>query len=111
SVWRILKLKNDLGLFEDPYRSLSEEAEEEKLLTEDNRSLAREVVSESAILLQNNKNVLPLKEDENILLTGPYGDEKALIGFWAIYGENADVVTLKEIGRASCREGGCIGMV
>lgn len=96
SVWRILKLKNDLGLFEDPYRSLSEEAEEEKLLTEDNRSLAREVVSESAILLQNNKNVLPLKEDENILLTGPYGDEKALIGFWAIYGENADVVTLKE---------------
>src|SRR5699024_558511 len=96
SVWRILKLKNDLGLFEDHYKSLSEEIEKEKLLTEDNRSLAREVASESAILLQNNDHVLPLKEDENILLAGPYGDEQALIGFWAVYGDAEDVVTLKE---------------
>src|SRR5699024_1080378 len=71
SVWRVLKLKNDLGLFEDPYKSLSEEKEKEKLLTEDNRALAREVASESAILLQNNEQVLPLKENENILLTSP----------------------------------------
>lgn len=96
SVWRVLKLKNDLGLFEEPYKLLSEEIEEEKLLTEDNRSLARKVVSESAILLQNNNQVLPLKEDENILLAGPYGDEKALIGFWAVYGDAEDVVTLKD---------------
>jgi len=97
SVWRVLKLKNDLGLFEDPFRSADEEREKDILLSDENRKLARDVSSESITLLQNNDNVLPLNEkEEKILLTGPYADSKSLIGFWAVHADSEDVVSLKE---------------
>lgn len=97
SVWRVLKLKNDLGLFEDPFRSADEKREKNTLLSDDNRKIARDVSSESITLLQNNQEVLPLNaKDEKILLTGPYGDSKSLIGFWAVHANKEDVVSLKE---------------
>ncbi|MGL9727169.1 beta-glucosidase BglX [Enterococcus sp. DIV0756] len=96
AVWRVLKLKNDLGLFEDPYRGSTVEQEQRTLLTEENRSLARKVTQESLVLLQNKNDLLPLKPNEDkILLVGPYGDEQDLIGLWAVHGKSSDVVSIR----------------
>lgn len=96
AVWRVLKLKNDLGLFEDPYRGSTVEQEEATLLTEANRNLSRKVAQESLVLLQNKDELLPLKQNEDkILLVGPYGDEQDLIGLWAVHGKSSDVISIK----------------
>lgn len=98
AVWRVLKLKNSLGLFEDPYRGTSKEKEEMNLLSDENRALSRKVASESVVLLQNKNNVLPLiPNQDKILLVGPYGDKQDLIGLWAVHGKTTDVTTLKEV--------------
>lgn len=97
SVYRVLKLKNDLGLFEDPYRGASSEKEKQVFLTEEKRRLAKKVSAESMVLLQNKHDVLPLKPNkEKVLLVGPYGDNQELIGLWAVHGKREDVVTIKK---------------
>ncbi|WP_439443009.1 beta-glucosidase BglX [Listeria aquatica] len=97
AVWRVLKLKNKLGLFEDPYRGASSEREQEMLLTEENRNLAYQVAAQSIVLLENKNHTLPLaKNHQKILLVGPYGDNQNLIGLWAIHGNTSDVITIKE---------------
>lgn len=96
AVWRVLKLKNTLGLFEDPYRGSMNVTEEATLLTKENKDLARKVAQESLVLLKNKDNLLPLKpDDQQILLVGPYGDEQDLIGLWAVHGKSEDVVSIK----------------
>ena len=97
SVYRVLKLKNDLGLFEDPYRGASQEKEQQVFLTAEKRQLAKKVASESMVLLQNKNDVLPLDAtQEKVLLVGPYGDNQELIGLWAVHGQGSDVVTIKK---------------
>ncbi|MDF7682980.1 beta-glucosidase BglX [Lactobacillus sp. ESL0679] len=92
---RILQLKNDLGLFENPYFGSSEIEEHEYTLSDDNRKLARKVADEAIVLLKNNHQVLPLSSNEKVALIGPYGDEKSLIGMWAVHGDIKDCVTIK----------------
>ncbi|WP_321387956.1 beta-glucosidase BglX [uncultured Enterococcus sp.] len=97
AVFRVLKLKNELGLFEDPFRGASEAKEKETLLKEDHRTLAKKVTAESVVLLKNKNNLLPLnpQADEKILLVGPYGDNQELIGLWAVHGQTSDTVSIK----------------
>ncbi|KAJ2705944.1 hypothetical protein FB645_002033 [Coemansia sp. IMI 203386] len=68
STARILQLKKDLGLFEQPYadRSLAE-----TVGSPQDVEAARDAVRESVTLLQNNNKALPLSTDENVLFVGP----------------------------------------
>lgn len=96
AVWRVLKLKNKLGLFENPFRGASEESEKELQCSVKSRELAREVVTKATVLLKNKNDILPIRsKSKKIALIGPYADSKDLIGLWAIHGDREDVVTLK----------------
>ncbi|MGI6155675.1 MAG: beta-glucosidase BglX [Enterococcus lemanii] len=96
AVYRVLKLKSDLGLFEDPYRESSLQNEEKVLLSKKNRELSKKVASEAIVLLQNKQELLPLTPNKDkILLVGPYGDNQSIIGLWAVHGKTKDVTTLK----------------
>ncbi len=69
AVSRILKVKFEMGLFENPIGDQSLAA---KNFGEDkNRQVAQKAVQESLVLLKNNKNVLPLKKNAKIFVTGP----------------------------------------
>lgn len=96
AVWRVLKLKNDLGLFEDPYRGASEHAEQHELVSEKRRELARKVADRAMVLLKNKNKVLPLNKDQKIALIGPYADSQELIGLWAVHGNTEDVISISE---------------
>ncbi|WP_103662587.1 beta-glucosidase BglX [Lactobacillus sp. HT06-2] len=96
AVLRILELKNELGLFEDPYYGASERREEESILTTEKRSLARKLSSQSLVMLKNDNHALPLKKNEKVALIGPYANNKNLIGMWAIHGNTQDTVTIYE---------------
>jgi beta-glucosidase len=95
---RILKLKFQLGLFEDPYRYVDAEREGEELLSKENRELAREVARESIVLLKNKNAVLPLSKDiSDLAVIGPLADnQKELLGSWSAAGEWEDNVTVLE---------------
>lgn len=96
AVWRILKLKNKLGLFEDPYRMADIKKEEELFCCEEHRNAAREAVSKSIVLLKNYNNILPLSRDKKVSLIGPYGESKDLLGLWAVHANKEECINLKD---------------
>lgn len=97
AVWRVLSLKNELGLFEDPFRGSSTALEKKNLLTPAKRELARQISRESMVLLKNDSAILPLKANDHkkVALIGPYADEQAMLGLWAVHGDTKDTVTIK----------------
>ena len=96
AVLKVLELKNELGLFEDPYHGASETEESDVYLTEENRSIVRKAAEECAVLLKND-GILPLSRDiKKIALIGPFADNNQIIGFWACNGRNEESVTIKD---------------
>ena len=91
ATYRILELKNDLGLFENPYRGLTKESKMKNIPNEHKLSM-EELAGESIVLLKNNDQ-LPLKQ-KKIGLIGPYSKEKSVLGFWAITGDEEDAYSL-----------------
>lgn len=86
AVWRILNLKNDLGLFEDPFRNISPEREE-KVLAHNFDELALEMAEEAIVLLKNEDELLPLTSDTKIALTGPFKDSQDILGSWSLFAD------------------------
>ncbi|SFH53793.1 beta-glucosidase BglX [Pisciglobus halotolerans] len=95
AVWRILVLKNDLGLFEDPYRGADEAAEQAEIFNGKNREKAREIAEKAMVLLEND-GTLPLKKEQKILIVGPKKDSRDLLGAWSWQGQQEETTTLME---------------
>ncbi len=92
---RILRLKFELGLFENPYKYCDEQREKTQILTAAHRADARDMARKSIVLLKNDKNVLPLRKGAKIALIGPLADNQSeLIGNWSGAGDAKDCVTL-----------------
>ena len=95
SVLRILELKNDLGLFENPYRGADPVKEKEVILSSAHRESARKVAEKSMVLLENN-GVLPLNKQEKIAVFGPKAATGDLMGAWSWQGKFDEVVTIEK---------------
>ena len=92
AVRNILRLKYRLGLFENPY--VDESLARKVAYAPEHLAAAKQCAVESAILLQNSDNTLPLKSAKRILLTGPMADAKYdQLGTWAFDGEEQHTVT------------------
>lgn len=92
AVRNILKLKFELGLFENPYvdETLSAKVD----YAPEHLAAAKESAVKSAILLQNKGNVLPLDKAGTILVTGPLADAPyEQMGTWAFDGQKEHTVT------------------
>ncbi len=91
---RILIAKYQLGLFDDPYRYCNEQRSATEVFTAANRSEARNIASQSFVLLKN-KNVLPIAVGKTIALVGPLADAKEnMTGTWSVGADNAKSVSL-----------------
>ncbi|RME64510.1 MAG: glycosyl hydrolase, partial [Alphaproteobacteria bacterium] len=97
AVRRVLRVKFELGLFDDPYRYLDEEREKTVLFTPEHRRAAREVAEESIVLLKNADRLLPLKPGEKIALIGALAaDKDTPLGNWRAQGEPGTAVSVRE---------------
>ncbi|KAF7547360.1 hypothetical protein G7046_g9031 [Stylonectria norvegica] len=81
AVSRVLRAKFQMGLFENPFAGVPDNKIWDYMNTKEHKKVARQLDSESIVLLENHENTLPLKKDANIAVIGPmahgyvnYGD-------------------------------------
>ncbi|MFK1725068.1 glycoside hydrolase family 3 protein [Bacteroides fragilis] len=94
AVRRILKVKFELGLFENRYVDPTKDVYATKI----NREIALNAARECIILLKNSKNLLPIDEAKykRILVTGPNANNQAMLGDWSFFQPDSNVVTALE---------------
>ncbi len=91
---RILDVKYDLGLFEDPYRYSDEKREKATIYKPEFLDASLEVAKKSLVLLKNSNQILPLKNNQKIAFVGPLvSDEFNIIGSWAALGDRSGFAT------------------
>lgn len=106
SVRRVLAVKDAIGLFDNPYRSLDPQRESELDLSQ-HTALAREAAQRSMVLLKNEGDVLPLpKSGKKIALIGPFAEDRDhLEGCWTLFGDKRIQVNLADGLRAAMDDG------
>ncbi len=101
AVLRVLKLKADLGLFENPYKGANRVKHDEVVFSKDHLDIALNASLESIVLLKNKKDLLPLKNDAKVFLAGPNMDENNFDGPWHWHGSKTREKSLKELLKAN----------
>ena len=98
AVSRILKVKFELGLFDDPYLYCNEDLEKQITGAKEIVDATLEVAKKSIVLLKNENNTLPLKKKgQKIGLIGPLAaDKNSPLGNWRIAAENNTAVSVLE---------------
>ena len=98
AVKRILRVKFELGLFDDPYRYCDEEREKEVTYNESYQEDVLDMARKSIVLLKNDRNLLPLKKNgQKIALIGALADDKSSpLGSWRIASDDGTAVSVKE---------------
>ena len=78
AVARVLKVKFELGLFENPYAAIQKEA----VTAAQHKLIAKQAALESIVLLKNEKNTLPLRKNiRSIAVIGTDAAEARLGGY------------------------------
>jgi beta-glucosidase len=83
AVSRILKVKFEMGLFENP---MPPSGQADQVGSAANRAVARQAVAESAVLLKAGSKVLPIaKSGQKVLIAGEAADDIGIaLGGWSI---------------------------
>lgn len=98
AVRRILRVKFELGLFDDPYRYCDEKREKATLGNKANNEGVLDMAKKSIVLLKNDKNLLPLKKSgQRIALIGALANDKnSPLGSWRIAADDNSAVSVLE---------------
>jgi beta-glucosidase len=97
AVLRILRVKEQLGLFDTPMAYHDAARESASLLSAEHREAARAIARQSIVLLKNEGRLLPLNPDKlrSIAVIGALAtDGRSAIGSWKAQGREEEAVTL-----------------
>lgn len=103
AVRRVLTIKYDLGLFDDPYRYCDADREKKELGSKRNLEIARDAARKSIVLLKNEGDLLPLKKKgQRIAVIGSLAKSKDVpLGSWRAQAiTNSAVSVLEGIEKA-----------
>ena len=99
---RILEAKYKLGLFQDPYRNVSEQRAASTIMKPEFLAAARDIARKSMVLLKNERSALPLKKTGSIALIGPLANrQRDVIGSWSGAGDWKQAVSVEQGLRAA----------
>ncbi len=95
---RILRVKFELGLFENPYKYCDAEREKQITGSKDHHEAALDMAKKSIVLLKNDKSILPLKKkgQKIALIGGLAADKTSPLGSWRIAAEDNTAVSVLE---------------
>ena len=98
AVRRILRVKFELGLFDDPYRYCDEKREKATIGNKANNDGVLDMAKKSIVLLKNEKGLLPLKKSgQKIALIGALANDKnSPLGSWRIASDDNTAVSVLE---------------
>lgn len=95
AVRRVLEAKYRLGLFENPYKYCDLNRAKAEIYSQQHRTIARNISSQSMVLLKNEKGVLPLKNTGTIAVIGPLADNaENMPGTWSVAAKHAQSISL-----------------
>ena len=96
AVMRVLRFKDQLGLFDDPYHGTDAALAEKLFLCDEHRAVSKKAAINSAVLLKNN-GLLPLSEKiAKVAVIGPFADNHGINGFWSCHGKDEDTTTVAQ---------------
>jgi len=98
AVRRILRVKFELGLFDDPYKYCNEQRERETIGKQEFQEGVLDMARKSIVLLKNDKNLLPLKKQgQKIAVIGALANDKTSpLGNWRIGADDNTAVSVME---------------
>lgn len=98
AVRRILRVKFELGLFDDPFKYCDPVNEKENIGNQKHHEAVLDVAKKSIVLLKNENNLLPLKkEGQKIALIGPLANDKnSPLGSWRLASDDNTAVSVYE---------------
>jgi beta-glucosidase len=98
AVRRILKVKFELGLFDNPYKYCDEAREKATVGKAEFHEGVLDMAKKSIVLLKNDSNLLPLKKQgQTIALIGALADDKTSpLGSWRIGADDNTAVSVLE---------------
>lgn len=94
SVLRMLNLKADLGLLDEPYRGISQQKEVDIELRAQNERQALRAAEEAIVMVKNGGDTLPITKQQRVFLTGPTANTGDLLGSWSWKGDVEQTDTL-----------------
>lgn len=71
AVTRLLRVKFEMGLFENPYSAANKSQWSSLINTAEHKQVAKDLDKESIVLLENHDQILPLKKSGSIAVIGP----------------------------------------
>ncbi len=98
AVRRILRVKFELGLFDDPFKYCDEAYEKETVGKTAFQDGVLDVAKKSIVLLKNDSNILPLpKKGKKIALIGALASDKTSpLGSWRIAADDNSAISVLE---------------
>ena len=97
AVRRVLRVKFELGLFDNPYKYCDTKREQETINHPDTKT-ALDIARKSIVLLKNESSLLPLpKNQKNIAIIGSLANDKnSPLGSWRIGSDDSSAVSFLE---------------